>query len=238
MDCDRCGKVFSSKYTLATHMKNSKTCGENNEYVCEMCTKRLSSKNRLMIHIDTCKANTDRKELTNAVIAEYKLKIESLEKQLKSKTDQLNAIEERKKCIKPLDFNPEAIRKKFIANIDYEYIKQGQRGIARFIVTNILCDESGDILYRCTDKDRQKFVYYDTDGKRKYDYKAETLIHNLQLSKIFHHIYQRVKQFYNLPEEDIDIDKLTDMTDLMLDLANIQNPEFNQDFRRTILMMT
>lgn len=234
MNCDRCDKVFSNKYTLATHLKNSKTCGGETSFVCELCSKSLSSKNRLKIHTATCKANTDRKEITNTIIEEYKARIESLEKQLKEKTEQLDAILEHKKSLKPLDLDPEIIKEKFITKIDDEHIKQGQKGIAQFIVSNILTDSSGNILYKCTDKHRQKFVYYDMNGVKRTDYRLETIIEYMNLSGIFKLMYHHAKNLYSDIE---DLDELTNMSNLILDLVNIKNPEFNQDFRRSIIIL-
>lgn len=237
MNCEHCDKTFSNKYTLATHLKNSKSCGVESQYVCEICSKNLSSKNRLKIHTATCKANTDRKEHTNTIVEEYKARIEFLERQLKTKTEQLDAITEQKKLMKPLDLDPEILKEKFFANISDEDIKQGQKGVAKFIVSNILTDNSGDILYKCSDKHRQKFTYYDMNGVKRCDYRVESLIEYLKLADIFQYIYLRVKKLYVLSETTSD-DELTRVTNLMLDLVNIKNPEFNQDFRRTIIILT
>ena len=236
MNCDRCDKVFSNKYTLATHLKNAKSCRDKDEYICEMCSKSLSSKNRLKIHTATCKANTDKKDITNTIIEEYKARIEYLEKQLKSKTEQLDTMIEEKKMMKPLDLDPEIIRERFVDKIDDEDIKQGQKGIAHFVVSNILTDGSGNVLYKCADKHRQKFVYYDMNGVKRCDHRLEILINYLRLADIFQHMYLRVKNLYDLDETNTD-DEFSDMTNLMMDLVNIKNPEFNQDFRRTIILL-
>ena len=85
MECSSCENIFSNKYTLATHQKNSKICGKGDKFKCELCNKILTSKTMLITHTAVCKSNTDRKELINTKLVEYELKIEYLERKLKTR---------------------------------------------------------------------------------------------------------------------------------------------------------
>lgn len=151
MECDNCENIFSNKYTLATHQKNSKTCGKGDKFKCELCGKLLTSKTRLLTHTALCKSNTDRKEIMNTRIIEYETKIESLERQLKEKTDHLNILIKKHDSHKSLNLDPNIIREKISSQLNIKDIQNGQKGIARFIIKNILKDESGNLLYRCVD---------------------------------------------------------------------------------------
>lgn len=55
--CSQCHKTFSTKQSLATHMKTAKYCLENKPkqiFECEYCKKRLSSKQMMLYHDNIC----------------------------------------------------------------------------------------------------------------------------------------------------------------------------------------
>ena len=228
MECDHCNKLFSNKYTLATH--KAKLTGEQ-QYTCEFCNKSLSSKERLTKHMALCRSNVERDTIRNTRMLEYEAKIESLQRQLADKTAQLDEILDERKTRKflQLDLNPEAIREKFL-EISTEDLKKGQEGIARFLVSNILTNSSGEILYKCVDQHRQKFIYYNTYGKRCVDYGAENLIYNL---KIFDDLTESSKKLCNMDDTDL----FLEWASLIIDLTNIKKRKFNQDFRRNLTIL-
>ena len=234
MECDKCKNIFSNKYTLVTHQKNSKTCGDGNKFKCEFCNKLLSSKTRLLTHTALCKLNTNKKELISTKLLEYEVKIESLERRLKEKTEQLDLIIKNQTIHKPLILTPDIIREKISSKLDIKDIQGGQKGIARFIIKNILKDESGDLLYRCVDISRNKFVYYDVNGNRCVDYRAQVLINCMILSKFFDDMLDISKKFYNID----DTDQFIQWYNLLNAVSDIRKFERNKEFRRYISMLT
>lgn len=65
--CEFCNKTFSSKYTLLTHQKTSKTClkiqqKSNETYKCIFCLKILSTQSRLNCHIKICKVKLQKEK--------------------------------------------------------------------------------------------------------------------------------------------------------------------------------
>ena len=233
MECHSCNKILSNKYKLAEHHKNSKTCGTEERFKCELCSKLLSSKIRLHTHMAICKANTDRKEITNSRLVEYELKIESLERQLTEKTDQLTSMVEKQKTRKQLNLDPVIIREKIRTHLHIGDIQNGQKGVARFFVKNILKDESGNLLYRCVDISRNKFVYYDVAGNRCVDYRAQVLINCLVTSNFFHDMREISKKFYNIDNTD----EFIQWYDLIDSVSDIRTFEKNKEFRRYITML-
>lgn len=240
MECEGCNKTFSTKYTLAIHQKSSKSCGNGEKFKCEMCDKLFTSKLRLRTHGAICKATPNRQEVINSKLAEYEIKIESLERALKDKTEQLNARTEqlntllkKQESIKPLKLDPVIIREK-LSRIDIKDIKNGQEGIAEFIVKNILTSDDGTLLYRCIDISRSKFVYYDVEGNQRFDYKTQVLVNCLSLSKFFVDIYNISKKFY----DESNMEDFVYWHKLLKSLSDIRNFERNKKFRRHIMMFT
>lgn len=227
MECDHCNKIFSNKYTLATH--KSKMTNER-QFTCSFCDKSLSSKERLTKHMELCKSNTQRDEIRNTRIIDYEAKINYLERQLADKTSQLNELLEEQKARKQvlLDISPELIKEKF-RGIPDEDLKQGQEGVARFIANNILTNTDGEVMYKCVDRHRQKFIYYDTTGKRCVDYNAEYLINNLFA---IDELKEHSKRLYDMD----DTDSFLEWTSLVIDLLNIRKQKSNQTFRRHLII--
>jgi hypothetical protein len=180
--------------------------------------------------MELCKANTERDTIRNSRILDYDAKIESLQRQLAEKTAQLDEIhneQKRRKCLQ-LDLNPDIIREKFL-HIPPCDLKRGQEGVARFLASNILTNSDGEVLYRCVDHHRQKFIYYDTTGKRCVDYNSEELIRNL---KIFDNLKESSKKLYDTE----DTDSFIQWGDLVIDLMNIKDTTSNQTFRRNLII--
>ena len=98
--CDRCNKIYSTKYTLSVHQKTSKSClanSDNNDkktYDCEYCEKKFSSVQRLKYHLDIClekKDNENKNEIKNV-----KKQLEKKDKENKNEIENLNKKIEKK----------------------------------------------------------------------------------------------------------------------------------------------
>lgn len=72
--CQQCGKMFSTKQSLSTHMKTAKSCLDKNKqkkiFQCNYCHKILSSKQMLLYHDGICTTKTQQV---------YEKKLEQLE---------------------------------------------------------------------------------------------------------------------------------------------------------------
>jgi len=90
--CDRCNKIFATKYTLAVHQKTSKSCTGNTStsttsekkiYECEYCKKKISSTQNFKHHLDICPIKIEKeKEMKED---EKTWQIETLKKQIEKK---------------------------------------------------------------------------------------------------------------------------------------------------------
>lgn len=60
--CAKCGKAFSTKQSLTTHIRTAKSCFENDRkqkiFQCQYCQKTLSSKQMLLYHDGICHLKT------------------------------------------------------------------------------------------------------------------------------------------------------------------------------------
>ena len=75
-----------------------------------------------------------------------------------------------------MDFNDIDKIKNAIENkLDINHIIDGQKGLAHFVKDNILTDDTGKLLYICTDPSRQIFKYKDSTGEIKKDVEAKKL---------------------------------------------------------------
>jgi hypothetical protein len=82
LTCEFCEKVFSTKYNLATHKKNTKSCKndiEKDMYNCEHCNKKFSSTNGLGYHIEKCVIKKEKEKEKN-IIEKHKEEIDLLKK--------------------------------------------------------------------------------------------------------------------------------------------------------------
>ena len=76
----------------------------------------------------------------------------------------------------PLDFdNLEKVKNIINDKYNNSYLFEGQKGIAKFAVENILTDENGNLSYICTDPSRQIFKYKDSSGDIRKDVEAKKI---------------------------------------------------------------
>ena len=75
----------------------------------------------------------------------------------------------------PVDLSQPTVQLAIQNGFSDEYMVQGQKGVARFAVENILKDEQGKLKYICTDAARQIFQYKNKDGSMQKDVRATKL---------------------------------------------------------------
>ena len=75
-----------------------------------------------------------------------------------------------------MDFNDIDKIKNTIENrLNINHVVDGQKGLANFVKDNLLTDDSGNLLYVCTDPSRHIFKYKDSSGEVKKDVEAKKL---------------------------------------------------------------
>jgi len=179
----------------------------NEEYKC-ICKKNFTTKivfdrhkeicnifvtnNKIQIYLDQLKLKDEQIKNKDEQLKDKDNHIKDLENKLanialagvnKTTTiNNINNINNKILNISPLDLNnSEKIKSILDSKFDHNYIIEGQKGVAQFLVDHYLKDDEGKLKYICTDPSRQIFKYKDDLGDIQKDVKAKkltkTLIH-------------------------------------------------------------
>ena len=199
----------TAKYCLIKRGKIVIDETEETIYNCKYCKKIVSTKQSLLNHLQICttkqeievlklkEENTkllEYKEQTIKIaeykeqIAEYKEQITEYKEQIKELQNKIErmatkAIEkptnQTNLFLSPIDLSQEHITKMIQEKFTKEHFYDGQAGVARFAVDNILKDKDGKLGYICTDPARQIFKHITSDGEVKKDVRASKLAKKL-----------------------------------------------------------
>ena len=130
----------------------------------------------------------------------------------------------------PLDLSNDHVKKIVDDKFNDEHFFSGQKGMARFAVTNMLKDDSGKLTYVCTDPARHIFRFKDLEGDLERDVKAKkltTAIYEFVKSKSRDMALTKLNDSENDafmiitgPAQDIS-DCVDDNTDFRIELASL-----------------
>ena len=225
MECKFCKNEFKTSSILKTHQQSAKYClkiqNKNDickTFCCEECGTKLTSRQRLSTHLQSCSANTPlvKEKISNLEKIIDNLKIENIE--LKNQLKLYKELAERElDCIEsiakqpkttsnnqtnnlmmltPLDLNDkESFSKVIKESFDTNYLLEGQKGVAKFAVDKLLKDKDGNLRYVCTDPSRQTYRFKAMDGTIERDIKAKKLTSAIAADV--------VRQSYNLSNDKI-----------------------------------
>ena len=119
-----------------------------------------------------------------------------------------------------IDFNDKTKIQSALENYNLEYFLDGQRGIARFVVDNILKDEENNLIYLCTDQSRSTFKYKDTYGNIQKDYEAKKLTNYLVEGGIKHKLVDITEKWIG-NDNKIDKNKLEIVLEKNIELSSL-----------------
>ena len=195
---------IKTKYCLIKQNKIDKQNIGKDLYECVACLIKIDPKTKKR-HDNNCKKllHKNIKEL-NEIIIQKDIEIKNLiiqkETEMKenikiqtshdiykdfftkhAKPENTNIITETNNIINmsPLDINKDKFGETIDELFNKNYLLNGQKGVARFAVDNLLKDNFGNLTYRCTDPSRQIYRYRSLEGEMVKDVKAKKLTSSL-----------------------------------------------------------
>jgi FtsZ-binding cell division protein ZapB len=174
--CKYCKKNLASKQKLAYHI--------------DICDKKF------ILLLDELKEKDKKIQDQEKVFIKLKSRIEQLEEQNTNYKEQVKDLQDKldrianKAIDRPttmtnnttlniasfMDFNDIDKIKNTIENrLNINHVVDGQKGLANFVKDNLLTDDTGKLLYICTDPSRNIFKYKDSTGEVKKDVEAKKL---------------------------------------------------------------
>ena len=166
--CEYCNKNISSKYNLEKHFKICTHKKEKDENMQELKEKekKIQEQENLFIKL---KSRIEQLEEQNL---NYKEQVKDLQNKLDRPTINNTTLN----IVSHMDFNDIDKIKNTIENrLNINHVVDGQKGLANFVKDNLLTDDSGNLLYVCTDPSRHIFKYKDSSGEVKKDVEAKKL---------------------------------------------------------------
>jgi hypothetical protein len=134
-ECEFCFSSFTSKGNLLTHQKRTKKClilqnkDITDDFVCNVCNKKYTSKYRMTKHLEKCKENNERKyseielkynnlvKTSTITIDALKKKLKEHEKILKEKNEQIKELQDKLSTIAEIGVKKETMTYKVNNNI-------------------------------------------------------------------------------------------------------------------------
>jgi hypothetical protein len=258
--CEYCKTEFKNKSSLKYHQQNAKYCLEiqgkkQDKFICNLCEKVLSSKQKLEQHQNICIKN--KREINLEAILQEKeesiIKLTIENNNLKEQIKLLQQIIEKTKITNnttnntinnttlnittSIDFN-DTDKIKDIINDDFNinYAVNGQKGLAKFVTDKFLTDKNGNLLYICTDPSRQIFKYKDSTGEIKKDVEAKKLTNYIVDGGIKQKTVDIANDWYTDQDGKLDINKFNIMLDQQQSILKIKDD--NNSFKKELVSLT
>ena len=177
-----CEKKFNCKKNYTRHKKSCNFYDIVNPYIEENI--KLNNQNIEYLKQLENKDKEYLKQLENKDrhIKQLELQLANIALAGVTKVSTINNINNSNKILNIgcLDLNSsDKIKTILDDKFDHNYIIDGQKGVAQFVVDHYLKDDDGKLKYVCTDPSRQIFKYKDDLGDIQKDVKAKKLTKTL-----------------------------------------------------------
>ena len=193
-ECDYCKKSFRVKQTLNDHYYACKEKAKH-EYASIFQNENQILKNQfseLKVSILQQKQEYEAKLLQQK--QEYEAKLLQQKKEYEAKLEKFeNAVISVAEASKTptityntnsnnhvnnnqiLNLSPEVVEPILREKLTFDIAKQGQKGLASFVLNNMLKGPNGELKYKCKDTARQNFEYINKNGDVEKDVRAKKL---------------------------------------------------------------
>ena len=237
----------------------------NENYKCEYCNKNYSTPQHLKEHSKICKSkilkNNSIEDENKLLKDENKTLREEnsiLKNEINMLKGQLMVLDKNQELIydiakqpkttkntttnilsiqSPLDFdNLEKVKTIINEKYNDSYLIEGQKGIAKFAVENILTDENGNLAYICTDPSRQIFKYKDVSGDIRKDIEAKKITNFLINGGIQNKSTDMFIKLWSDKDGKIDGEKCSELLEKADAMMKLKND--NTIFKKELIYMT
>jgi len=194
-ECEYCNKYFTSQQSLNEHKssscreKSKKDCiKEYNEEILTLKEKNIKlelfieEKDFKITELQCIVYKLEEKLLQQK--KEYEAKLEKFENAVISVAEaartptityNTNSNNHQVNNNQILNLSPEVVEPILREKLTFDIAKQGQKGLASFVLNNMLKGPNGELKYKCKDTARQNFEYINKNGDVEKDVRAKKL---------------------------------------------------------------
>jgi hypothetical protein len=260
--CEYCSKQFASNIIN----KHLETCKIKKEKDIEEIYKKENEELLKCLQIEKSinkKNSSINKELQNKILelenilTEKKVYVAKLESEIEYKNEDLkifkNHVIDMAKQPKttnntttnnkilsiqtPLNLNDiDHIKNLLETKYNINYVLEGQKGLAKFTVDNLLTDDGGNLKYKCTDPSRQVYKFIDESGEIQKDIDAKKITNYLGDGGLKSKTVGLASDWWTSEDGKQIPEKYQIIIEKANEITNVQND--NSKFKRELAAMT
>ena len=132
----------------------------------------------------------------------------------------------------PLDMSSSAFSEKIANGFSLNDFLQGQAGVAKFAVNNLLRDDNGKLMYVCTNPSRHLFQFKSPHGVIEKDPKA------VKLTEAISEEIRKKSSQISSTDDNLDSIGLDELMEQYNDIKEIGDPNKNTGFRNVLTGLT
>ena len=239
--CKYCNSVILKK-NLVKH-QTSKKCLIAQENFPSKLRIDLEKSNKVCVKIDK-KYNNLKQE--NEILKEKIKELEKMIEKLNCDKDKYfeHIVDIAKKprstnntvnntvIMTPLDMSSTAFSEKIANGFNLNNFLQGQAGVAKFAVNNLLRDDNGKLMYVCTNPSRHLFQFRSPHGVIEKDPKA------VKLTEAISEEIRKKSSQISSTDDNLDNIGLEELMEQYNDIKEIGDPNKNTGFRNVLTGLT
>ena len=255
--CRFCGESYSKPPRLRAHEEKCDKRPTPSEEKMSFEIEQLDGKNlELGMALRNAKEEITRLREENikyqTLIDSYRERFEHSDEMLKHQLSEITQIASKRSKVthktvynqsqvshNHLDLsNTDQLHSKLSQHLNHDTIAQGQVGIAKMVVKNILTTVDGELLYVCTDQDRHIFRYVDHEGKEVKDIRAGLLKDALKKSGISRIAVQRSEEMWTKEDGSVEVNDVMTYHPKVVEIGMMGSEEHDHRFRNELARLT
>jgi hypothetical protein len=253
--CEYCSIIVLKK-NLAKH-QTSKKCMKAYEKLCPISAENRKLKINLEISEECCeklKKEYEKLENENEILKVQNKELEKTIERLNGDKDKIfdhivdiakkptsvnnNTIKPTTNTVNntvimtPLDMSSTTFSEKIANGFRLNDFLQGQAGVAKFAVNNLLRDDNGKLMYVCTNPSRHLFQFKSPHGVIEKDPKA------VKLTEAISEEIRKKSSQISSADDNLDSIGLDELMEQYNDIKEIGDPNKNTGFRNVLTGLT